>query len=115
MELLFKKIVISEDDHIIKKKSEKKKHKNPLIPLKNYLLLSKINEELKEKSEISVEKLEKFSKLQKENHNHRSLQSYPLKLNEMITINVVKSSHETGAVKRMLHAPTLKLYAVKVK
>ena len=44
----------------------------------------------------------------------RGLQSYHLKLNEMITINVVKSSHETGAVKRMLHAPTLKLYAIKV-
>ena len=101
----------NQDDHDIKKKNEKKRHKNPLIPLKNYLLLSKINEEFKEKSEISLEKLEKFSRLQKENH---SLRSYPLKLNEMITINIMKSSHETGVVKRMLHGPTLKLYAVKV-
>jgi len=31
----------------------------------------------------------------------------------MITISVMKSAHESGVIKKMLHAPTLKLYAVK--
>jgi len=37
----------------------------------------------------------------------------PLKLEEMITLGVVKSSNRSGPVKKMLHASSLKLYAIK--
>lgn len=90
------------------------KHKNPLLPLKNYLLLSKISEELKEKGEVSEDKLEKLNKLQAENAHRNREKQIPLKLSSMITLTIMKSSHESGCVKKMLHAPTLKLYAVKV-
>ena len=36
-----------------------------------------------------------------------------VKLEEMITLAVLKSTHQSGTVKKMLHAPTLKLYNVK--
>ena len=97
-----------------KNKHEKKKHENPLLPLKNYILLSKISEELIEKGEVSEEKLEKLNKLQKENAHRRLKEPVALKLSSMITLLIMKSSHESGCVKKMLHAPTLKLYAVKV-
>ena len=35
-------------------------------------------------------------------------------MNELITISVIKSSHDSGAIRKMIHAPTLKMYAVKV-
>mmetsp|Transcript_36273 Transcript_36273/g.55718 ORF Transcript_36273/g.55718 Transcript_36273/m.55718 type:complete len:90 (+) Transcript_36273:623-892(+) len=35
----------------------------------------------------------------------------PLRLDSMITLGVFKSS--SGTIKKMLHAPTLKIYAVK--
>lgn len=104
----------SENDILLKKKHEGKKHKNPLLPLKNYLLLSKISEELIEKGEVSEDKLEKLNRLQKENAHRRHKEPIPLKLSSMITLLIMKSSHESGCVKKMLHAPTLKLYAVKV-
>jgi len=31
----------------------------------------------------------------------------------MITIGLIRGSNNTGAIKKMLHVPTLKLYAVK--
>ena len=36
-----------------------------------------------------------------------------VKLEEMITLSILKGTRNTGSVKKMLHAPTLKLYAVK--
>jgi len=36
-----------------------------------------------------------------------------VKLEEMITLSVLKGTRNTGSIKKMLHAPTLKLYAVK--
>ena len=36
-----------------------------------------------------------------------------VKLEEMITLAVLKSTQQSGTVKKMLHAPTLKLYNVK--
>lgn len=36
-----------------------------------------------------------------------------VKLEEMITLSVLKGTRNTGPIKKMLHAPTLKLYAVK--
>ena len=38
----------------------------------------------------------------------------PIQLQEMITIGVMKGSGASGQVKKMLHVPTLKLFAVKV-
>jgi serine/threonine protein kinase len=38
---------------------------------------------------------------------------HPVKLEEMITLSILKGIRNTGSVKKMLHAPTLKLYAIK--
>lgn len=35
-----------------------------------------------------------------------------LKLEEMITLGIIKGSKNTGTVKKMLHAPTLKVFVV---
>ncbi|EAR87667.1 Serine/Threonine kinase (macronuclear) [Tetrahymena thermophila SB210] len=43
-------------------------------------------------------------------------QSYPVfkvRLEEMITLNLLKSNKNSGAIKKMLHAPTLSIFAVK--
>ena len=40
---------------------------------------------------------------------------YQIKLEEMITLRVIKRSKNLGVVKKMLHAPSLKVYAIKVK
>lgn len=37
------------------------------------------------------------------------------KVSEMVTIGIIKPGDETGAIKKMIHAPTLKIYAVKVR
>lgn len=37
----------------------------------------------------------------------------PVKLEEMITLSILKGTRNTGSVKKMLHAPSLKLYAIK--
>ena len=34
-------------------------------------------------------------------------------MEEMITLGLMKGSRDTGAVKKMLHAPTLKVFSVK--
>lgn len=39
---------------------------------------------------------------------------YKFKLEEMITIKVIKRSKNLGVVKKMLHAPSLKLFTIKV-
>jgi serine/threonine protein kinase len=36
-----------------------------------------------------------------------------VKLEEMITLSVLKGTRNSGSIKKMLHAPTLRLYAVK--
>jgi serine/threonine protein kinase len=36
-----------------------------------------------------------------------------VRLEDMITLSILKGTRNTGSVKKMLHAPTLKLYAVK--
>jgi hypothetical protein len=41
--------------------------------------------------------------------------SYKLKLEEMITLNVIKNINTCGIVKKMLHIPSLRLYTVRVK
>jgi len=38
---------------------------------------------------------------------------YPVKLEEMITLSILKGTGNTGSVKKMLHVPTLKLYTIK--
>ncbi len=88
-----------------------KKQKNPLLPLKNYLHLSKVNEEKKETDNYSLR--EKAYKMTKESLLLKKEVREP-KPNEMITLSIIRSSHETGTVKKMLHAPTLQLFAVKV-
>jgi hypothetical protein len=74
-----------------------------------------LNEEMKDKMDAPIDRIEKAYK-----HENPSLKdtkdpvSFPLRLNEMITLSVMKSSHETGIIKKVIHAPTLKMFAVKV-
>lgn len=84
--------------------------------MKNYLLLSKLNEDRTETNNISLEKLDKLYKAAKDNLVTKKdyLPNIEIKPNEMVTLSVIKSSHETGTVKKLLHAPTLRLFAVKV-
>jgi len=42
-----------------------------------------------------------------------TVQSSQVKLEEMITLSILKGTRNSGSVKKMLHAPSLKLYAVK--
>ncbi len=101
----------------VNKKTENKRHKNPLLPLKNYLLLTKYSEDKKDLSNISVDRLERFYKASKDvvsATKKEAILQRELKSNEMITLNVIRSSHETGTVKKVLHAPTMRLFAVKV-
>ena len=104
----------SDNSEAAKKKHSKKRDKDPLLPLKNYLQIVKISDELKEKGEVSEDKMQKLDKLQRGNAHLKSRESLPLKLSSMITLTLLKSSHESGSVKKMLHAPTLRLYAIKV-
>ena len=46
--------------------------------------------------------------------NLKTLTTSSVKLEHMITLSVLKSTRSSGSVKKMLHAPSLKLYAVKV-
>ena len=80
------------------------------------MALSKPNEEASIYFDIVSEKPRKLYRIQKENKTSRKSFSLPksFNLSEMVTLQIIKSSHETGVVKKMLHAPTLKLFAVKV-
>ena len=103
----------------VNKKTENKRHKNPLLPLKNYLLLTKYSEDKKDLSNISVDRLERLYKASKDvvsvsATKKEVILQRELKSNEMITLSVIRSSHETGTVKKVLHAPTMRLFAVKV-
>ncbi|RYD73901.1 MAG: hypothetical protein EOP55_16190 [Sphingobacteriales bacterium] len=82
-------------------------------------LLKEFN--LKDLSNISVDRLERFYKASKDvapamsgPKKEASSLLRELKSNEMITLSVIRSSHETGTVKKVLHAPTMRLFAVKV-
>jgi hypothetical protein len=40
--------------------------------------------------------------------------SYPqIRINECITLDIIKRGHVTGTIKKMLHVPTLKLVCVR--
>ena len=64
-------------------------------------------------------------KLKEENLNLRKHKSHSpgkvdlkthstVRLEDLITLSILKDSHLSGSVKKMLHAPSLKLFAVKV-
>jgi hypothetical protein len=63
-------------------------------------LATKLNDEIKEIQDMSMDKV-----LLK----NKSL----LKINECITLEVIKRGHNTGTVKKMLHVPTLQLICVR--
>lgn len=63
----------------------------------------KINEDLKEMNDISIDKLK--NQFKPVNNN--------IKINECITLEVIKRGHHTGTIKKMLHVPTLKLICVR--
>jgi hypothetical protein len=82
-------------------------------------MISKHNEEAKENifAEVSSERIDFNYRSLKENNpsivSTKKEVRLP-KVSEMVTLGVIKPGNETGAVKKMIHAPTLKLYAVKV-
>jgi hypothetical protein len=98
----------------LKQEKSKKPKNHPLLVIKNYIMSTKLDEGFKEKGDVAIDKLEKVYKNLNQPSHREKVSQIPLKLNDLITINVMKSSHETGSIKKVLHAPTLKLFAVKV-
>ncbi|KRX03384.1 Protein kinase-like domain [Pseudocohnilembus persalinus] len=108
------------------KKKKKTGSKNPLVPMRQYLYnYSKANEEINQ-PDYSLERINKFivNKNTNKSQDHHSyfnsnsinnsyLLSTKLKLEEMITMGLMKGNRHTGLIKQMLHAPTLQLYAIK--
>lgn len=96
-------------------KEDKHRTGDPLGPLKDYMLLSK-PDDANVYFDLALDKPRKLYRLHKEVKISRKDVVAPkqLSLSEMITLQIIKSSHETGVVKKMIHGPTLKLYAVKV-
>ncbi len=109
------------ESKLLKNLDQKKGSRNPLLPLRNYLILSKMTDDIRENSrETSLERLDKIIKSHKENNfnsiNTQRKESYTecFKLSEMITLGLLSSGSESGTVKKMIHAPTLRMFAVKV-
>ncbi len=91
---------------------------NPLGPLREYMALPKARgEEVNTSFDLSVQRPRKPHRVYTETKTSPKDVQAPksLNLNEMVTLQIIKSSHETGVVKKMLHAPSLRLFAVKVK
>lgn len=59
-----------------------------------------------------IKKLANFPQVFEQNTLEKLAQS-PIKLEEMITISMLKSFSSSGTVRKSLHAPTLQLYATK--
>jgi len=79
-------------------------------------MLSKPRDEANLSFDLGIEKPRKSYRVLKENKAQKKnpTLSKPLSLSDMVTLQIIKSFHETGVVKKMIHAPTLKLFAVKV-
>jgi len=69
---------------------------------------SKVTKDISQASEFS----HLLMNQNKQQEPSKGLLNSRLKLEEMITLGVLKSSNNS-VVKKMLHAPTLKVYAVK--
>lgn len=88
--------------------SEFKKVKKLLSPLKN------LNQKSTAFRQV-INKLSKFPQLQETTpfvHQEFLTQSY-IKLEEMITLSVLKSPGSSGSVRKVLHAPSFKIFASK--
>ena len=79
---------------------------NPFLPVKNHIKLAKeIKDRLdRDMQDMSIERVRALK-------THMSLPSF--KLEEFVTVEIIKRSQNTGAVKKMLHVPTMKLYIIK--
>jgi len=79
------------------------------------MALPKSKEEVNTSFDLSVQKPRKPHRVYTETRQSPKDAQAPksLNLNEMVTLQIIKSSHETGVVKKMLHAPSLRLFAVK--
>lgn len=100
------------------RKHKSSSNKNPLLPLKNYMInYSKASEEINEVPEFAIEKFSKYISKGYKPGNELSQSILQigsmLKLEEMITLGIMKGSRENSVVKKVLHAPTLQLYTVK--
>lgn len=96
--------------------------RNPLLPLKRYLMYSRLNASEAGDNQTTIdpqfdEMIQKYS-----GHGNaaphlggdqKHLINSGMKLEEMLTISILKSGRYSGSVKKMLHVPTLRLYAVK--
>jgi hypothetical protein len=54
-------------------------------------------------NDLSIDKLK----------NQFKFNSNPMRVNECITLEVIKRGHHTGTIKKMLHVPTLKVICVR--
>ncbi|KAL4431841.1 hypothetical protein ABPG74_015281 [Tetrahymena malaccensis] len=86
--------------------------KNPIGSYRTYMQnMQLITEAIKEPMEWNKEKLQQFLDAGKNNNN--KISSSSIKLEEMITLGVIKCQRDSGVVKKIFHAPTLRLYSVK--
>lgn len=84
------------------KKKETGENRNPLIPFRKYMIIAnKFTEDLNQ--DLSLEKFKIPPRFSHQN----------LKLNECVTLEVVKRGHNTGTVKKMLHVPSMRLACVR--
>lgn len=74
--------------------------------IKNIYMLKNLN--FNEVNNISSMKMNNLQMLAD------AMPKYKLKLEEMITLNIFHSTKTCGIVKKMLHAPSLKIYVVRV-
>ena len=78
---------------------------------------SKVTEDFNEAPDfINIEKLNKLisnNNFKPATETSSTLITSRIKLDEMITLGKIKGSRDTGIVRKVLHAPTLKLYIIK--
>lgn len=94
------------------------RERNPLLPLKRYLILSKkngtdANEQMGFSGQGSELDIDVIQKLRSKQTEMKHLVNSPFKLEEMLTLSLLKSTRYSGSVKKMLHVPTLRLMAIK--
>ena len=78
--------------------------------------MTKMNEGVFKSDDFFKQNLDKVYKTHQGSYSFMPKLRQPesLNLTEMITLGTLKPSYGSGVVKKMLHAPTLKLYTVKV-
>lgn len=87
---------------------QKKESMNPFIPVKKHIKLAKeLNDRLDRDMHMQDLSIQRVRALK----THMAPPT--IKLEEFVTVEIIKRSQNTGAVKKMLHVPTMKLYVIK--